>query len=451
MKTLVKVLVLTLVASLYSIHPSIAQNYSCSNPPSTYQDPIWSTSNAKDFKLLASWSFVDPENCIVGMQQPGEVFGDSDFKWNWEEEFNSAPRFPTKWTITRSGEMVLVTAEFEFPIQILESSRNQNGFLQVDQRLTVNTALKLRKGDGYDISLLRGKTGLAHLWGIWLSKNQRMVPMDCKPISNVFKGEELNSSVSWKLLASGLKPKVEISIREDSNCIFLLHSGPLTSSNLPSGHNGRLFPNESLAEFPFWDEVAKSYFKDVISKPDQIVQIGLGKFTDKFDNGNNTLSLDITRVNKIPSVILNHSDTVTRESQTVKVVTTIDGTGISSKSKDVVTIYLGYYWWYSTSPSSTSSRWTVTFSGNNWTARYSRGVSVPGGSRLSYTTRAIEIPIYELFSTAEEKVLASSADSSKETIQNSSTKKTIECKKGQLRNKVTAVRPKCPKGYKVLP
>lgn len=434
-------------------------NYSCLNPPSTaHKDPIWSTSNTKDLKLLASWSFNDPEGCIVGM---ASQYGDNNFSWNQEIE-NPAPIIPTSWRITRDGEMTLVTAELEFPIQLLQSlpNRNLNGFSsdlsQLAQRLRVDTWLKLRKGTGYDTAQINGKTSLAHLWGVWFSKNQGLVPPECKPEAPTIGAAPgfLNSRLSWKILSSGLQPVVEISIQEDLNCIFLVHAGPLTKPlGLSFEHRNALFPKNSLAEFPFWDGEAPPYFNQIITRPDQLVQVGVGDFVDTTQT-NGDYDKKAASVKKLPNQVLNHSDVVIRDGSSVKVTTTIDGTGISPNSTDVITIYTGYYWWYTKDSSYYSGGWTVTFSGNSWTARYSKGGSLPGGAFMAYTTRAIKIPIKDLFVTAEQRAADQQADAQAvadkiKADAEKSKKITITCTKGSKVKKVTTVKPKCPVGYKV--
>ena len=437
-------------------------NYSCLNPPSTaWKDPIWSASNTKDLKLLASWSFNDPEGCIVGIDSQ---YGNTDFRWNYREQI-----FPTSWRITRDGEMTLVTAELEFPIQLLQSMPNRNldgfgtDFSQLLQLLRVDTWLKLRKGTGYDSSQINGKTGLAHLWGVWFSKNQNLVPLECEPTT----GRVQDSKLSWKILSSGLKPVVEITIQEDSNCIFLVHAGPLSK---PSGNDPtRLssFPRQALAEFPFWDREAPPYFNQIITKPDQLVQVGVGNFADPLQTSNLLSEIDrnTVQIKNLPNQILTHSDVVSRDGSNVKVTTTLDGTEISPNSNDVITIYTGYYWWTTEESSGSRPGWTITFSGNSWTARYSRGGPLPGGRFMEYSTRAIKIPIKDLLITAEqqaaEKQAAAQAvadkikadaqavlDKAKADAEKSK-KITITCTKGSKVKKVTSVKPKCPSGYKL--
>jgi hypothetical protein len=486
-------------------HPSNAQDYSClRSPEKLTEDPIWTTSSAKNLRFVVSWAFKDPENCIVGMYGKGEPFGNNSFRWDYP--MPNYFEFPASWTVTRAGEMTLISAETEFPIPLLQAlpNRNLNGYglelSQLSQRYDVYTAVKTRVGSDFSHSTVDGKYGLAQLWGNWFSKNQGIFPDQCKPISPSYDMTKLNSKISWKVLNAGPKPTVEISIEEDSNCIFLVHAGPLTKSLDLTAYKGQL----SLAERPFWSGEAPPYFNQILSKPDQIVQVAVGDFTDKArasSAGIDNSDTDIVRA--LPSKILSHNDSVTRDGQTVKVTTTIDGTGISSDSSDVITIYTGFYWWYSKNSSYVPSGWRITYSGNSWTARYSSGGSLPGGVFMGYTTRAIKIPISDLLITPQQKAAAdakAAADMIKAAAaykaiadaeiakfeaelkakqeaevaaelkakqeaeakaaelkakqeaaaKLAATKKaTITCVKGKLTKKVTAVKPKCPTGYKL--
>jgi hypothetical protein len=446
--TFKKLLVIS-ISTAFSISllalPSEANEYSCLQDPQLLtKDPIWSTSSNKDLKFVVSWAFKDPENCIVGMHGKDEMFGDSNiFRWN----HTLSPRafeFPASWTVTRAGEMTLVSAETEFPIPLLQAlpNRNLDGYgidlSQLSQKYTVGTFVKTRKGSNFGIASVGGKYGIAQLWGNWFSKNQGIFPDQCKPISPDYDLTKLNAKISWKVLNPGPKPIVEISIQEDSNCIFLVHAGPLAKpSGLTRFDSSKAI---SLAEHPFWSGEAPTYFNQILSKPDQIVQVAVGDFAGKASGYASENFPDTDIVETLPSKILSHTDSVTRNGKIVKVATTIDLTNISSTSSDVITIYTGFYWWYSKDSSYTSAGWRVTYSGNSWTARYSPGGSLPGGIFMGYTARAIKIPIVDLFTSAADRAAADRV-----TV---GSKSKITCTKEKVTKKFTAVKLKCPAGYK---
>jgi hypothetical protein len=183
-------------------------------------------------------------------------------------------------------------------------------------------------------------------------------------------------------------------------------------------------------------------------------------------------------VTTLPSEILSHTDSVSRDGSTVKISTAIDRPKILTEPTGVVTIYSGFYWWFHERElGGVGAGWRVTFSGNSWTARYSKGSSSPRGAFMSYTGRAIKIPAAELFTSAADKAAADKAAADKAAADKAAADKaaadkaaadkaaadkaaattaakaaakktTITCVKGKLTKKVTAVKPKCPSGYK---
>ncbi len=442
--------------------PSEANEYSCLQDPQLLtKDPVWSTSSNKDLKFVVSWAFKDPENCIVGMHGKGETFGDENiFKWDYPSQ--GWFKFPATWTLTRAGEMTLISAETEFPISLLRALPNRNldgyGFdlSQLTQRFTVNTALKTRQGSNFGNTFIGGKYGISQLWGNWFSKNQGIFPDQCKPISPNYDMTKLNAKVSWKVINPGTRPTVEIAVQEDSNCIFLVHAGPLVKPSRLNKFDAST--QKSLAERPFWSGEAPPYFSQILSKPDQLVQVAVGDFAGKaLGYGGEDSDTDI--VESLPSQFLSHSDSVIRDGQNVKVTTTIDLTNFSSASSDVITIYTGFYWWYSKDSSYTSAGWRINYSGNSWTARYSPGGSLPGGVFMGYTGRAVKIPIFDLVTSAADKAAADKAAADKAAEDKAAadkaaakvtvgSKSTITCTKGKLTKKVTASNPKCPAGFK---
>jgi hypothetical protein len=462
-----KLLVISLSAVLsisLLAFPSEANEYSCLQQPEPLsKDPIWTTSSTKDLKFIVSWAFKDPENCIVGMYAAGERYWGNEFTWNSKNP-GSDFKFPATWTITRAGEMTLISAETEFPIPLLQSLPNRNldgyGFdlQQLTQDYEISTDAKTRQGSKFSSVDLDGKYALASLWGNWFSKNQGIFPDQCKPISPDYDMTKLNANVSWKVINPGTRPSVEISIQEDSNCIFLVHSGPLAKS---SGLNKfDASKQKSLAERPFWSGEAPPYFNQILSKPNQLVQVAVGDFTGKALGYGSGEDSDTDIVETLPSRILSHSDSVIRDGQNVKVATTIDLTDIPSNSSEVITIYTGFYWWYSKDSSYTSAGWRINYSGNSWTARYSPGGSLPGGVFMGYTARAVKIPIVDLFTSAAEKAALEKAALEKAALEKAAlekaaagrvtlgSKSTITCIKGKLAKKVTSFNPKCPAGFK---
>jgi hypothetical protein len=394
--------------------PSFADNYSCLQSPDTIgTDPDWKTSSAKDLKFVVSWAFKDPENCIVGI----------DPSWDYKFEFPKSIGggdyyyFPATWKVSRDGEMALVSAETEFPLALLQAlnridnTDSEYYFSQLAQKYKISARLKIKRGDGYITDFIQGKYGFPQLWGHWLSKNQGIYPDKCMPDG------DSTVKADWKILEPGVKPKLEISLRQEKNCIFLIHSGPLESYKVKGFVDPVLL---TQAEYPFWSAPGSVYFKNMISKPNERIQIGLGDFMEKgnwdsksiatgsrkFNDDGSESYLRALKLAQIPSQVLSHEDSVSRDNNVVKINATIDGSKLDSTSTDVVTVLLGIYSWYESPSGYSPSGWNVTFSGNSWTARYSKGGSSPPGTMMFYENIAIKIPIADLLLSAEAKAAA---------------------------------------------
>jgi hypothetical protein len=394
--------------------PSFAVDYSCLQSPDTMgTDPDWKTSSAKDLKFVVSWAFKDPENCIVGIDPSW------DYKFRFPKDLfgGNYYEFPATWKVSRDGEMALVSAETEFPIPLLQAlnridnTDSEYYFSQLGKPLKIDARLRLKRADGYITQSISGEYGFPQIWGHWLSKNQGIYPDKCMPDGNS------TIKADWKILESGVKPRLEISLRQENNCIFLIHSGPLESFKV----KGFVYPVWlTQAEYPFWSAPGSVYFKNIISKPNERIQIGLGDFMEKGnwdlksiatgsrkfnDDGSESYLRKLT-VARLPGQMLGHDDSVVRENNVVKIKTTIDGSKLDSASTDVVTVLLGIYAWYESPPGYSPSGWNITFSGNSWTARYSKGGSTPPGTMMSFENIAIKIPIADLLLSAEAKAAA---------------------------------------------
>ena len=477
--------------------PSNAEDYSCLQPPDTFsKDPTWVTSSSKDLKFVVSWSFKDPEKCIIGMSSD-PVYG-NNFKY--PKSFGEFYQFPTKWTVTRDGEMALVSAEVEFPVSLLKAQTHLDNekswlnFFQTNNDFNVHGYLKIRNSSKYSDLSLNGEYGLAQLWGNWFSKNQEIFPTNCKPTNIQHDISRLNSKISWRILESGSNSKVEISLSNESNCIFLVHSGPLETFKSDTGFTSEL--NKTLAEYAFWDGQGSIYFSKILSNPDQLIQVALGDFTEekpyKPTPGDGR---EIIKVLNFPDLSISHKDSISKNDEVVKVVTTINQDSLASTQIKNLTLYIGFYSWHLFGGANIPSGWNVSFTGNTWTARYSSGGGLRSGNQMVYQTRAIKIPVADLLTSPEAKAAAelkskqeaeakaaaelkakqeaeakvtadrlaaikaaaeAEADAREAEIRaaeeeakaKAAKKTTITCIKGKLIKKVTSVKPKCPSGYK---
>ena len=448
------VLPIILMANTFGT-PSFAVDYSCINPPGNQGKlPKWTTSGNKDLTFVVSWAFKDPEKCILGMSgQVNRWYAEDDFYWSP----NSSSRYslPTKWTITRDGEMALVSAEVSFPVEIFGNLKNRNlngyGFdiPIASENFGVSTYIKIRRYGAYqDTGLLpiSAGTGLAQLWGIWFSKNQGIFPMDCAP-KKIYSLDELPVKVSSSIISSGGLAKIEIRLHEPNRCILLVHAGPMVAPlnlNLLKKDNGPV-----LSTYPYWDGEAPPFFEDILGKPDQLIQVGVGDYVQNTPEQSCCL-FGGAKFDKIPQVILSHSDSVKIDGNEVVITSSIDGSGITPKENTFVNALVGFYVLTHSQKETVSGGWSVNFSGNSWTAQYFKGGVTLGGWWVTYLTRVVKIPTGTLFISAADKAAADKAAADKAAADKAAaiTKKIITCVKGKITKKVTGVSPKCPNGYK---
>ena len=403
MKRLILSIIAAILLSLIG-QPIHAEDYSCLQSPDTVgTDPDWKTSGERDLKFVVSWAFKDPENCIVGIDPSW------DYKFKFPKSVGGGDyyEFPASWKVSREGEMALVSAETEFPVALLQAlnhidnSDSDYFFSQLGTgKYAISAQLRVKKAGGYTTQLIRGNYGFPQVWGHWFSKNQGIYPNQCNP-------KDLAGEIktNWKVIETGVKPRIEITLSQENNCIFLVHSGPLESYKVKSFVNPVWL---TQAEYPYWDGPGTVYFKSILLKPNEIIQVGLGNFIDNSTgwDSNSVSNSGVVKVAKIPTQVLSHDDYIQQNNNVIKISSLIDGSKLDSTSSDVVTVFLGIYSWRYDSPTYTPSGWNITFSGNSWTARYNKGGSSPPGTRMSYKNIAIKIPITNLLLSAEVKAAA---------------------------------------------
>jgi hypothetical protein len=265
-----------------------------------------------------------------------------------------------------------------------------------------------------------------------------------------------------------------------------------------------------FVHYPFWDIQAKDYFSLFESNQIPKLRIAQGDFARTASVSNYTDILGRTG-NPIydyepvlhevlnPVLELKHSDSVVRSSTGVTISSQVDLStiDISKITPDSITgVYLGYYYPYSGADSCTSSYVSVYQSGSRVTARYAKGGCLNPAQRFQYQTKYIKIPTLDLLygagkadlerkaiveanakaeieakakaaelkakQEAEAKARAeteareaaavaereAAAIADAQAAAAAKKKKTITCVKGKLVKKVTAVKPKCPSGYR---
>jgi hypothetical protein len=455
--------------SNFSTQPTHANEYSCLFPPEIVTE-LWETSEARDLKFLVSWSIKDPEFCVEG------ITGSPVFKWDNSIEMATTSR------LTRVGEMVLVTAEFEFPTELLMALPNNGSiksdvnFLGTNENLSASIFIKIKQGKGSNVLGVVARKSLRYLWASWFSKQQGISNSNCTPQAKGrnlgFESEILEPKIDYKILEYGVKPRVQLNLSEKSNCIFLIHSGPIEKVKNSTFSFDKTF--QTLAEYPFWENEASSFFKSISSSPNQIINVGEGDFAFRDADTHNIssgwlMNADPSIFKEFPKQILKHADTVRRDGSNVVIETTLDAANLSYTESKYLTFYVGFYFWYHAEGISVPSGWRITFSGNSWSANYSRGGGSSSGYQPHYSSRAIKIPISEIIlSPLERQAIAEKAAADLKAKQDAdraaadlkakqdadakaaATKKmtTITCIKGKSNKKVTAIKPKCPTGYK---
>ena len=266
-----------------------------------------------------------------------------------------------------------------------------------------------------------------------------------------------------------------------------------------------------FAHYPFWDPQAKQYFSLFESNQIPKLRIAQGGFarTASVSNYTDILGRVSHPVYDFEPVLheiltsiseLKHSDAVARSSTGVTISSKIDLStiDISLVTPDSITgVYLGYYYPYSGADSCTSSYVSISQSGSRVTARYAKGGCLNPAQRFQYQTKYIQIPTLDLLygagkadlerksiieakakAEAEAKAAAelkarqeaeakaraeaeareaaakaereAAAIAEAEAAAKAAAKKkiTITCVKGKQTKKVTAVKPKCPSGYR---
>jgi hypothetical protein len=402
-KFVLNTLVSLFMFSTIAIPISSANEYSCVNFDTILlnKDPIWTPSDQKDLKYWVSWSFRDPENCIVGLSN----------SWGNDFYYDRREVFPTKWSTLKDGENTLLTAEFEIPISFLLAVPNRNldglnlDWRPLTQQFQVFTTVTIRQGSRFRQEFVKANYGLVQLWGDWFSKAQGLHTKDCEPSPSESELAQTKIQYASRIIESGQKPKVEITIQDPTNCVFLVHSAPLSAhKNLNSAQYNNYAL--TLAEYPYWHGEAPTYFSSILSQPNQVLQVVGDLEIESKMHFDNSSSANVYKVSKIPLSSFSHSDSISREGNLIKIVTTIDDSSVRSTSTKSLAIHLGTYRWYTRDRWYSSAGWRVTSSGGTWTARYSPAGSLPGGRFPSYHTKIFTFPIADLVTTAAEKAAA---------------------------------------------
>jgi hypothetical protein len=467
-----KLLAALTLLSPWTMLPAHSVDYNCTSfSIPNWDHPDWSISNSKDLRIVFTWRVNDPQQCVAGLEK---VTGLKNFFVKYS---SPTQNFDTTWNFERSGDVAVVTATFEVPIQWLQAWDNtgekystgmQQNFPDIQ-----NTLMGLNDQAGKHLGDVHGEISKATLWGIWFSKNQGLDTSQCDyPLGSTNytpPNIPLNPDFEVKILEYGYNPKIQISVNSTKNCIFLLHSGPLkaTSDNLSLGA-------KYLSEAPFWNHASQVFFSSILGSQNQIIQIGIGGFARNCNcNPSGGANIPFAELQTEPNLV-SHTDFLSQVSEEIRVTSSLDLNGVPQNAAEVG-IYVGYYYWYNSAPTSGSGRWMINWtSPSTFTATYQNGFYSSPIRVMQYQSHYISIPLKDLLLSPEVKAAADKAAADKaaadkaaadkaaadkaaadkaaadaKTKSASSTKSTITCVKGKLVKKIPAYTFSCPKGYKV--
>jgi hypothetical protein len=418
-----KVLFLLLTLSLLQLQsfPATGNDYSCLRQPDfSSTEPEWRTSPDKNLKYFVSWSFKDPENCIVGVKPPARYVPSlHDFVLRrYSGATAEKETFPAVWRIARDSQMVIVTAEVDFPVALLLglANRNMDGLgldlAESGYQLStpiVNAYLDIKKGTELGLlGLSSSYISIRNLWADWFSKSQGIFPENCQPQIHTGTGflpSESGLKFSASVLEYGKNPLIEITIEDANDCTFLVFSGPMT---LRLGLNKKPIFNQwtfdTLAETPFWHGEAAAYFDSILNQKTQVLSVSNAELAPVYGPAPGwTIYSGVTPVAKLPSQIYSHIDSVVRIGNKLKVRTRINDEKILQSTSEAVTVYLGVYKWFSKNTVFVPGGWRIYSSGSRFSASYAPGGQLQGGLKASYYSHAIKVSLAELLLSPEER------------------------------------------------
>ena len=479
-----------------SIVPSQANDvcigYSPGIAPTT---PNWTVLDGPKMIFRVTWAIPDTNSCITG---PDSARGPALIKSS-----GSPNTFPqTSWQLLRSNDFTILIATFEVPSSWVESSFAAQAyyykaieFIFVDFRYKGDNFA----GYGYGKASLRGTFYWDDLWAIYFSKKQNIYSENC----DVIESEKPYGATTkylpdftYRVESPGKSPTLNVEIADTRQCIHLVGVLPVvkTGGNLSNLLYSPKIIDEYFAHSAISLKASKEHVSLFVTNEIPKLRIAQGDFA-RTTPIPKTLESNI-ELHEILSPVaeLKHSDTVVRNATRVIISSKIDlsAIDISRISPDSITgVYVGYYYPYTGTLTCYSSRWSVSNSGSTIKLRYSKGGCIDPAQKYQYQTKYIQIPTLDLLygvgkadserkAEAEAKVAAELkakqeaeakaaaengvaekiiADAKAEAARilaeakasaSSVLKKTtVTCVKGKLTKKVTAVKPKCPTGYKI--
>ncbi len=465
-----------------------ADTYSCTGFVMNNEDGEWHTSNTLDLKFTVIWSIKDPDSCLDSA--PSNQRG-----IKWISSGKDAGEFPITWKIIREGLNAVIGATFEVPVGWLESQPNLDnrfpyGFRSGFPLGFSGSAYRRATAGNFATVYLSAEMSFTTLWVTWLAKKQGIYNDSCKMDIGSTSGArtKLEPNINFAISNPGLKPIITLNMPDQISCINLIYTPDIIELPSQIGDFSGDAPTEFygtryLSQYPLWNSKAQKYFSKLWKNPDTLIQYGLGNFAEKpRESPSITDDLpttwfetkrSISKIIFVPPKI-SSVDTVARNGSGIQIKSQLDLSQIPSSAaitpQAVVGVYIGFYYPYTTKNLCFSGGWNVTVSGNTYTARYLAGGCVAGGVTYEYGTTYLTVPLLDLLhgqgtvnraaadkaaadkaaadKAAADKVAADKAAADKVAAAAAKKQTTITCIKGKLTKKITAVKPKCPSGYK---
>ena len=456
---------------LLGIIPSTARavdDFSCLNFKIINKQGLWSLSEGPAVtKAVVTWSIFDPGNCITKGPAGSDLFG-----IRWKSANYLTGYFPAEWSSAKSGSNYVIILAFDIPNSWLTAVGNSPGVYSGG--MGSYPEFKSFAAGLWEIEFITRKVSntqttnemleawidAAALWNMVLTNRQKLGRDNCSPVksSNTAGPQDVSSSI--KILTTGEKAKISFEITDPGSCVSLVHTPTIGMAS-----------TDKLLNTPFWEKEGTQYWANLTSEYPSITRASSSVFGKPLQTTSSFAPVFLFEKDATP---ISTKDTISLVDNRVTVVSELELRGIDKKSlspTSEVQIVAGVYSVFDAVSSCFSGRWNVNWTtSSNFTVRYSKGGCTPSGVSISYQVVSSKVLTLDLLEVngaskaaaelkakqeAEAKAAAelkakqeAEAKAAAEKAAAESKKITITCVKGKLTKKVTAVKPKCPSGYK---
>ena len=488
--------------------PSTARavdDFSCLNFKIINEKGLWSLSEGPTVtKAVVTWSIFDPGNCIT--KGPA---GLEDIRWKSANYLTGY--FPAEWSSARSGSNYVIIFAFDIPNSWLTAVGNSPGVYSSRMGSYPNfqgfaaglweIEFITRKVSNTQTTneMIEAWIDTAALWNMVLTNRQKLQRDNCSPVKSSNTAGPQDASSSIKILTTGEKAKISFEITDPGNCVSLVHTPTIGKAS-----------TDKLLNTPFWEKEGTQYWANLTSEYPSITRASSSVFGKPLviryaSDPVFLFEKDATPISTKDTIsLVDNRVTVVSELD----LRGIDKKSLSPTSE--VQIVAGVYSVFDAVSSCFSGRWNVNWTtSSSFTVRYSQGGCTPSGVSISYQVVSSKVLTLDLLEVngaskaaaelkakqeaeakaaaelkakqeAEAKAAAENAAAELKAKQDAEIAKfeaelkakqeaeaaelkakqeaeakaaalkktTITCVKGKLTKKVTAVKPKCPTGYK---